>query len=93
MSEFVDKWIVRDLKNIVDAGGLTPEQFVLAVKDTLKQLAAKDEKKYEPVAMEFFEKTKPHEEEMNKHWMKIMENTNKLYENMLKQVLKEEQSI
>jgi len=86
MNELFKKRILRDLKNAIESGTLNPQQFLLVVNQSLKDLLLMDDEEINKTIADYWEAQEKLEDEIGERENKIMENANKIYENMIKEL-------
>jgi len=86
MNELFKKRILRDLKNAIESGALNPQQFLLVVNQSLKDMLLMNDEEINKTIADYWGAQEKLEDEIGERENKIMENANKIYENMIKEL-------
>lgn len=86
MNDMFKKRVQRDLKNAVESGALNPQQFLLVVNQSLKDLLLMDNDEINKTIADYWAAQEKLEDEIGERENKIMDNANKIYENMIKEL-------
>ena len=86
MNDMFKKRVQRDLKNSVESGVLNPQQFLLVVNQSLKDLLLMNDDEINKTIADYWAAQEKLEDEIGERENKIMDNANKIYENMIKEL-------
>jgi len=86
MNELFKKRVLRELKNAIESGMLNPPQFLQVINQSLKDLLLMNDESISETIADYWAAQEKLEDEMGERENKIMENANKIYENMIKEL-------